>query len=608
MLMTFPTKESLIRNLNERDVSEVFLIIANFKSLAGWNLIPLRNITVLLGPNSSGKSTIYDAVEIVKSFRDGSYDADLWKGCRRIELEILRNSEEIIDGHEAPCVGFSMPFLPKKLDISGTHFNSLLIQASPFSGLNEWDNETDRNAFRTWFVLEGMNPGRYLHESLTQTRYTILGLGAGTLTDYEVYLNNQLASTQKYYEDDDEGNLSDVSVTIYPCANELLYYPSVVHGRSSSITAPPEDGLEGCFGWKGNAERTKRFTGSIKYSLAEGRAHSFYETLPIDIVGTVDATTNYGDKTAALSMAVALYRVSYHLFVEYMNGDKTDDIRDMDSDWHVSKYEPSSQHWIKSLSHLIGNEVRHKANMFAISDHERRDWEPRFLPILNRWLKEQAFLDSRYELRLDSSIELSIDVFDEYLLIKDEIWDDVREACLSPDFSRRDKGPVLEFRGRAYLVDSDGRELDFKSVGAGYSQTIPILIGLISKDTLFFKQPEVHLHPRLQSRVADCFVETIFSEKQRDEAKIRIVETHSEHFVLRLLRRLRESSYDELLHSSLTLYPEDVAFIYFQPQGTSTLVHHISVLPSGEFIEGWPDGFFDERDEDLWGMPSPRGR
>ena len=31
MLMTFPTKESLIRNLNERDVSEVFLIIANFK-------------------------------------------------------------------------------------------------------------------------------------------------------------------------------------------------------------------------------------------------------------------------------------------------------------------------------------------------------------------------------------------------------------------------------------------------------------------------------------------------------------------------------------------------------------------------------------------------
>jgi len=112
----------------------------------------------------------------------------------------------------------------------------------------------------------------------------------------------------------------------------------------------------------------------------------------------------------------------------------------------------------------------------------------------------------------------------------------------------------------------------------------------------------------MQSRIADCFVETIFNEKSTGDSRVRIIETHSEHFILRLLRRIKESAYDDLLHSSLTLYSQDVIFLYFQPSQGQTIVHSISVLPNGEFVENWPDGFFDERDEDLWVQPSPRGR
>ncbi len=161
---------------------------------------------------------------------------------------------------------------------------------------------------------------------------------------------------------------------------------------------------------------------------------------------------------------------------------------------------------------------------------------------------------------------------------------------------------------RIQVIDKNGSRLRFSDVGAGFSQVFPLLLGLLTRLYLVFKQPELHLHPKLQSRVADCFVETIFTDRHANLSKIRIVETHSEHFVLRLLRRLRESYFDELFHSSLTLYPEDVAFVYFQPTSEGTLIHMIDVLPSGEFVEGWPDGFFDERSEDLWGQPSPRGR
>jgi predicted ATPase len=127
------------------------------------------------------------------------------------------------------------------------------------------------------------------------------------------------------------------------------------------------------------------------------------------------------------------------------------------------------------------------------------------------------------------------------------------------------------------------------------------LAALSVDHTLIYKQPEVHLHPKLQSKVADCFVEMI--NRKRDSIfarKIRLIETHSEHFVLRILKRLRDSFADELFHSSLTVYPKDLAILYFQPDVDKSNIFQIRVTESGGFIDKWPDGFFDERDEDLW--------
>jgi predicted ATPase len=131
---------------------------------------------------------------------------------------------------------------------------------------------------------------------------------------------------------------------------------------------------------------------------------------------------------------------------------------------------------------------------------------------------------------------------------------------------------------------------------------IPILVSLTSDYTVLYKQPEVHLHPKFQSKIADCFIEVVNNRKSTNS--FRIVETHSEHFVLRLLRRVRESFRDELLHSSLTLKSNDFSLIYFKPVDDSTEIYQIRVSEAGDFIDDWPDGFFDERDEDIWGGSS----
>jgi predicted ATPase len=83
---------------------------------------------------------------------------------------------------------------------------------------------------------------------------------------------------------------------------------------------------------------------------------------------------------------------------------------------------------------------------------------------------------------------------------------------------------------------------DIMNVGIGTSQVLPVLItGLLSEEReyLLFEQPELHLHPYSQSRLADFFVELV-----RNERRI-IIETHSEYFVLRLRYQILKNNISE---------------------------------------------------------------
>jgi len=90
-----------------------------------------------------------------------------------------------------------------------------------------------------------------------------------------------------------------------------------------------------------------------------------------------------------------------------------------------------------------------------------------------------------------------------------------------------------------YLIPDENikKQYSLADVGFGVSQIIPILIeGLRSRvgHTLIFEQPEIHLHPKMQMLLADFFVSLLLS------GKILIIETHSDHIINRLVRRIVE--------------------------------------------------------------------
>lgn len=140
-------------------------------------------------------------------------------------------------------------------------------------------------------------------------------------------------------------------------------------------------------------------------------------------------------------------------------------------------------------------------------------------------------------------------------------------------------------------------EVDIRAVGVGISQVLPVLLSCfeMSEKFIVIEQPEIHLHPALQAELGDVFIESAKTLENRF-----ILETHSEHLILRLLRRIRETTNGELSDERFALRPEDVAVLYVQPGENGAEIFELRVDEQGEFIDKWPDGFFAERARELF--------
>lgn len=124
-------------------------------------------------------------------------------------------------------------------------------------------------------------------------------------------------------------------------------------------------------------------------------------------------------------------------------------------------------------------------------------------------------------------------------------------------------------------------------VGFGISQLLPFVVqSLVSKGRIIsIEQPEVHVHPKLQADLGDLLAEAI-KESRRNQV---IIETHSEHLILRLQRLVRKKQ----------IKPEDVSVIYVNRGSEGAKAERLHLDEDGDFIDEWPNGFFLERLREL---------
>ncbi len=144
--------------------------------------------------------------------------------------------------------------------------------------------------------------------------------------------------------------------------------------------------------------------------------------------------------------------------------------------------------------------------------------------------------------------------------------------------------PLVELR----LRDTRARtkyDVNAVDVGYGVGQMLPFLVQALSGDgsLISVEQPELHIHPRLQSELGSLFAEGI-SKGNRF-----IIETHSEHLILRLQKLIRTGK----------LKPDDVSVLYVARGPEGSTVEQLRLDEEGCFIDEWPGGFFPERLKEL---------
>jgi AAA15 family ATPase/GTPase len=145
---------------------------------------------------------------------------------------------------------------------------------------------------------------------------------------------------------------------------------------------------------------------------------------------------------------------------------------------------------------------------------------------------------------------------------------------------------------------SSGVLVGITDVGFGISQVLPIIVqSMTAKEkTMIIEQPELHLHPAHQAELGDLFVNAALGEQKNTF----IIETHSEHLILRLLRRIRETTEGELPQGCTPITPDQISVLYVEPGKDGSKVISLQVTEDGDFENRWPNGFFTEREKELF--------
>lgn len=591
--------------------------IENFKSFLGRTDIDLAPISVFAGANSSGKSTIIQSILLLKqtiqyapTTRPLALNGPLLKLGTFNDVKNVTSDESfiglswIIDVEERQHAVYpAQPYAPW-----GSQFYYGEQSVKSVSGKFRWDvappigpdtaNQMDSGAGRELLQFQPRLVFSIVEAELKKEDSETTHLGISRSSDVRVINYPFKVDIDRQSEDEllspkPEGRIIGASST-YFFPGQLVIEYNAVRERARRI-ASVLVGSEPLYSWAArdlqnvniSAEVIRHIQGSLRQGQADQPSSELFPQLP----------------EMPMAMPIAqVVRTLQHLLRRAQRTEATDLVTLRAQLEHMLSRDEPARNAIDLASPQATNEaVQFCAQYFQSSVRylgPLRD-EPKPVYPLEalanptevgyRGEHTAAVLDLQRETRIQyiPSSFVSNPQFprtEQPATLHDAVVDWLSYVGVANEFVTSDYGKF----GHQLTVQTEGlnRFHDLTNVGVGVSQVLPIIVMALLAEKpslLIFEQPELHLHPKVQARLADFFFSVSLCGKQC------LIETHSEYLIERFRRRVAEAEGDSLRRLLKIYFVERVA--------GKTRCRPVEVTEYGAIPE-WPQDFFDQSQEE----------
>lgn len=553
--------------------------ITNFKAFSKLANIPLKPITLIFGANSSGKSSIFQSLLMLKQTLENSdkpYITLFPKG----NLIDLGSFKEFIYGHDINrSFSFKVTAKPHTISYGATiiddSYLDWVMDWHPHVNLLEKSMGNDAIGLSVSFSVSPETKIIYLSyvdlyigdDPSPVISYKRVGWDISEFT-FRGNFNHKF--WKRYWDIFDAKNSKDIE--------------EVIEEFSKPPAQQAKEAIE-----RMSEDEKKRFLEELKNTKEKKPFPEMIDSINRDLTNS-DKKENV-DKLIGYEQAIEAYKsifknhiISSEWFLpKYLNDREMKYLIDEYSYWEsrdVSLY-------LITMGNLIKQFLKHIIYIAPLRDYPERYYIHRgnilskYVGMTGETVPDILFIDDR----LVSKVNRELNRFGyDY---------ELRVSQLMNEESDSDEVFSLQLFNK-----STGISANLRDVGFGFSQVLPIIIqSMLSKNnTLLIEQPELHLHPKLQAELGDLFINSALGDQKNKF----LIETHSEHLILRILRRIRETTDGELPEGVKPITPEQVAILYVQPGKEGSEVIHIPVNEDGEFERPWPQGFFAERARELF--------
>lgn len=552
--------------------------IKNFKGVGAAQVIDLKPITLLFGPNSAGKSTILQSLHYLREIlqrRNADPDQTIAGG-----LTDLGGFATLIHGHD---LNRTMKIKLVIDGVDGQSSDRLPINDRDTMGSPEFANLQLRYVIGENTELEEYAVVQSVAISLSVSwSYLLVAPYVSSVT---VGMDDQDIATIMSSAEPGRAILTDFNFA-HPLLQSYRDRKDDFDEDAVAPTSPLADEIYELSRQLARSDDVKPGDYRVGVLTASGAMPDLDRPLVSDLRDPEVKKFELESKTprvrGLMSLLDELIVGPLRLARDYLNTmTYIGPLREIPSRAFRPRLSPDESRWAQGL---------------AAWDLLYTDPSGKLLDEINEWLSSEERLKTGYRLEKFQFKEVPVPGRFHQLFERGLSEDDLGELQeLYATLGGRSQIALRDFGKGIIVAPSD--------VGVGISQMIPVIVGCLrsQQGILAIEQPELHVHPAIQVGLGDLFIQAVQTRESIVGAgKTLLVETHSEHIMLRLLRRIRETTENEVPPGVIGLSPEDLSVIYVESGDEGVRFRPLRVDRAGEFIDRWPKGFFEERAEELF--------